>query len=62
MLIKILFLIFVILDVFWLFVVSFNILEWILQTGEDYTPFPKEWSFIFLIHVLITLVIKLSML
>ena len=47
------------LTVFWILVVLFNILEWMTQKGEDYIPFPKEWSFVLLIHILITLFIRL---
>lgn len=56
---NILFGIMVLLDVFWFLVVLFNILEWITQKGDGYIQFPKEWSFVFLIHVLITLFIRL---
>lgn len=49
----------VLLDVFWFLVVLFNILAWITQKGDGYIPFPKEWSFVFLFHVFITLFIML---
>lgn len=62
MLSNILFWVFAVLDVFWLSVFLFNIYEWIVQKSEDHFLFPKEWLFVFFIHVLITWIIKLSML
>lgn len=60
MLISILFWIFAISTAWLFFAIIFNILEWILQTGEDYNPFPKELSVIFIIFLFITIMIKLQ--
>ena len=41
------------LTLFWFCVFIFNLLEWIIQSGEGYFPFPKEWLLVFTIHVIL---------